>query len=716
MGHRRRLGASCAGSFLVVGLVACQSTPPVPPDSEDAANIYVSAYPAVPWSEISAKLEPKHALTTEQARNLAAQTTQVQVSQFLSTFAAALGIGLPVRTDLTTITRKADGTEETTGTRTRGSGTAPSSSGLASTAIPDTALAADLSRGPFAPGLDASTLLNVGTAVYQQAQILDNQITKGVLPKGYQAHLVTLQVNLQPKSRSFAYDAYLNVTFMPRNLAESETTSGDLATDSGALPAVIVYPLVISDAMETTSVGKSVEAVRQAALQLSGVVGGVGVNAGVSGGSDKVEAALGLDKNSLVTVGRVSDHTLRIRLGAQNAGSQRYAMVPRTHNISVVVLTRWGKKPDRVTSLSVVTHTTLISSDNAVRLTSGRDRDRRELATRVANSIAQYHFGPIDATCKLSRAVPATSSALARAPETTASTEEDIDRHLNLLRALDRGDYATVAQCLQAAKQPAADEVAYRRLLAALMEIQTDSRYSKVQIALREIVDPKLPAKEQLVIYSDDGKSAMSFVIRGGEGLTENNVRAELDVKPLAGKTMPTTKLLPTALAVGGRGDEVTVTFPSLASLKLEEKDLADPPLRLLLANDATTNEMYRVRIAAEPEKKGPGNPVTASQNVLVADTNGLARVTLQIGKAAKEAKLPLTLVVEGADVRNDGTPGSPKLLFNGVAVAPESTTTLMLGNLVSTRTVSVKTVDGDSKPQGSALTITVERLAARAD
>ncbi len=81
---------------VVMSLSGCESIPNLfskkgADTAEEVANIYVSAYPAIPWADIGDKLEPKHNLTTEQARGMAAQTTQVQVSQFLSTFAAGLG-------------------------------------------------------------------------------------------------------------------------------------------------------------------------------------------------------------------------------------------------------------------------------------------------------------------------------------------------------------------------------------------------------------------------------------------------------------------------------------------------------------------------------------------------------------------------------------------------------------------------------------------------
>ncbi|HEX8028672.1 MAG TPA: hypothetical protein VF491_09430, partial [Vicinamibacterales bacterium] len=453
---------------------------------QNAANLYISAYPPVRWTDIADKLSPNNNLSIDQARTMAAQTTQVQIAQFMSTFAAGLGIGLPVNTKSVTTQLAADGTTSTTGTKTKGPGTVPSSSGTPSTSVSDSSLQPNLTAGPLTLPVDGNTALTAGTALFQQAQILDHQISKGLLPRNYDAYLVTFQVNLQPRRRDLSYDAYINVHLMPGDWSEAIATSKAVQQSAKGLPPILVYPLVITDAMETTSVGRSIEAIRQAALQLSGVVSGVGVNAGLSGGSDRLNSVVGLDKNSLVTVGRVSDHTLRIRLGAENSGSAGTAMVPRSYNISVVVLTRNGTPPDQVSNLSVVTEMSLFSTDKGEELGGGPSRRREVLAGRVAKLVQLYGFGTISDSCG-GKARPVYGTQQAGGTD-EAIKQWSIENSLQLLRAVDRSDYNTVATCLNLSMVGVQDELTLRRLISDLIEVQVDSRFSKMIIPLRDTV------------------------------------------------------------------------------------------------------------------------------------------------------------------------------------------------------------------------------------
>ena len=292
----------------------------------------------------------------------------------------------------------------TTGLRTTGSGSAPASSGIASSTIVDASLASDLSRSPAALGIDGSTMLTAATGLYQQAKILDNQISKAIRPRGYRAHLLTFQVNLQPVRRDLPYDTYLNVSLAPGTWEEALGTSPNNGSANGAvssmLPVVIVHPLVITDALEASSVGRSVELIKQAALSIAGVVGTVGVNAGVSGGTDSLDSTVNLDKNSLVTLGRVNDSTLRIRLGAANGGVRKFSMVSRTYNVSVVVLTRDGSGVNQsIGSLSVVARSTLVDAVTGRELDGGGGRARARLIPKVNDLVTEYWGSGIVATC-----------------------------------------------------------------------------------------------------------------------------------------------------------------------------------------------------------------------------------------------------------------------------------------------------------------------------
>src|SRR5687767_5373962 len=66
----RLLAASLLGCM---ALASCEHSKPISDErrvnrSEDVANVYVAAYPAIPWAAVADKLEPKHELTTADAR------------------------------------------------------------------------------------------------------------------------------------------------------------------------------------------------------------------------------------------------------------------------------------------------------------------------------------------------------------------------------------------------------------------------------------------------------------------------------------------------------------------------------------------------------------------------------------------------------------------------------------------------------------------------
>src|SRR5258706_10343377 len=77
---RRRALAATAALLLLV-LSGCKTLDEFlrrrdkPASVQEAANVYVSAYPAVAWADIASKLEPKNNLTIDQARGFSAVTT-----------------------------------------------------------------------------------------------------------------------------------------------------------------------------------------------------------------------------------------------------------------------------------------------------------------------------------------------------------------------------------------------------------------------------------------------------------------------------------------------------------------------------------------------------------------------------------------------------------------------------------------------------------------
>lgn len=752
----KRLIAPCVASSITALLSACgENTKLFQRDdvetSEEAANVYVSAYPPVPWSAIKDKLEPKHNMTTEQACAIAVQSTQSQVAQLISTFAAGLAIGLPTNTRLTTTTDTGD-TETRTSTRTRGTGAVPASSGTPAATIADTALNPDLSKALTSAGIDANTLLTACTAVFQQAAILDNQISKGDIPSGYRVHLLTLQINLQPKRRNLSLDTYINVSLLPNDWATAIDATKDIHDKSGALSPVMVYPLIITDALETTSIGRSVEIIKQAALQLSGAIYGVGVAAGALKGTDKLESVIGSDKNSLVTVGRVSDHTLRIRLGAQNSGTAGAAVVPRTHNVSMIVLSRWeddkSKSGANISALSAVTQMEMMD-DSGKTKPSGYQRSPDRLAAQVARLVWQYGFDPPNDKCE------GGSSNLKTPPPLLVRLNEvpnykrdpDAGRYLSLLRAVDRADYNHIAECLNLKKDlPVDQELTLRRFIAALVGIQSTSRYSKLTIPFSDPAFPVLPMSSQVILYTDDGDGSTSLTLRNGKSLNAKALTAALLIpskeaiaeeakrkaaaaakakRPAAqGKDKSADKekeasedsedqqksppplFLPTAISTSDEGSVVHLNFPSLKRLGIEDVQLGKMSLVLALKDGSVYyHNLQKYGSIAAP----PSNPVRVAQPIVVADNLGNGRVTLQVGKINKDLSAPLRILVMGADLRENTAIGAARPDAKGISISAETLVTLSLGNLTPSRPITIRTVDSTGGGIGESILLTVE-------
>lgn len=685
--------------------------------SEDAANVYVSAYPAVPWTNISAKLSPNNNLTIEQASAMAVQVTQAEQSQAISTLAAGFALTLPGTSSISTTT-SSNGVTQTTASRTTSSGAVPSSSGTPSATIP-----AASAPSALAAAVDGSTLLTERTGLFQLAQILDNQIANEVLPEGYQVYLLTFQINLQPLHRDLPYDAYTDVSLFPANWSEAVATSDLTSKDAGQLPAVKLYPLIITDAMEATSVGRSVQIIRQASLQLSGIIYGAGVSAGLGRGSSDAQSVVGLDKNSVVTVGRVNDNTFRVRIGAENSGSSGLALVPRSYNVSVVAMTRWtqASKTDRVTALSVVTNTT-IRNDKGQKLDVGPARSRPKLAQEVATNVNDFLAGSgfpvtpgvvrggIAGDC--GAAVPRKSDG--SGPDLTQISKDSpsTSTALNLLRALDRGDYTTVSNCLgldTKAKASITQEMTLQRLLATLEQLQVDSRYSTFLISLQSYSDnPRYPDPTQLVIFSDDETQSASVTVRGGSGIDAKRLKAAMLFKDKA------TKLLPNAISLVGDGSQIDIAFPSLKKIGIDSaKDLDVKPLILTL--DSQPDQPYAIKAISTAAAAKISNPVQATQNILDADASGQATVNLV---ASKDIAASATLAITGADIRV--VAGAATRSPSGIGLnAGGGLVTLTLGNLIPAIPVKLTTMTvpaGGKSPQavGDPIVLTVVSLSGK--
>jgi len=269
------------------------------------------------------------------------------------------------------------------------------------------------------------------------------EVSKAFTVDGYYAHLVTLQVALQPKARNLPYDVYLNISMYPAT-SWNEAVSPRAKVARGGPPPIMVYPLTISESAE-----------------------GVGVDA-------------------LATVGRVSDNSLRIRFGAHDYGTStkgvtRYGILPRTHNVQMVVITRASTiEKDRIANLLVISETEIVPVEGGKALPNSAEgrAPEDELAETVTKAVSAHGF-TLRPQCS---------------PDPAAKRRNDWA--LDLQRAVERQDYPGIQQCLtyrmrnRPRNAPLPDNMdaearmRLERLVGDLVKLQSGARYSKMVLPL----------------------------------------------------------------------------------------------------------------------------------------------------------------------------------------------------------------------------------------
>lgn len=179
--------------------------------------------------------------------------------------------------------------------------------------------------------LDIDPLLKywTATALYQEVQLISNFYKRLNFDDNYVPYIVRCQIGAQTKVRNAPYDTFVDVFFDISN--------------SNILPNVldrhpVVFPMLVTDSLEAQMSQLSVEQVRELALALKGMVKGAGLGASFDDMKQLLKAAFGRDYNSLLSVGRIGDSTLRVRLGAIQQAGSAFSIISRNHTVSLVVL------------------------------------------------------------------------------------------------------------------------------------------------------------------------------------------------------------------------------------------------------------------------------------------------------------------------------------------------------------------------------------------
>lgn len=547
--------------------------------SADIADVFVTALPPMAFGDLQGSLAIHHDLSAADCRALAAQTTRSDVYQLLSQVAFGIGLSLPLHTVANAVTTS-NGVTSTTNTATTGSAVVPVSSGVASNTA---SLSPDIAKSATSLGLDGEAAIMGGTALCQSAVLTQQQIASAKLPDGYDANVITFQVNVQPKARDLSYDTTIGLELWPEEQSPVED----------GMPPVLVYPLIINDVLESASTARSTEVIRQFSASLSGVLGNlVATNIGGGSGLAEQNTALGVDRNGILTMGRVNGNTIQIRIGAPSAGTARYAMVPRTFNVSALVLTKKASSSNAtgMTRLTAISRSNFVHTDPKVHLPSDIAAEPSKiLENRIkqAEKVVQVMNGYDE--LKLS------DKEFCGGKYMEAYRASKIDKDnmlplLDLLRQMNRQELGYLKICVVPSKpiqEPSScddnckqeirerlelEEISRIRFYSDLAKVNVGSRYSTNIIPIPTDKPAKLPkADNQLIVIEDDGKTA-STVLRGGEHLKDKSLIAYAIVDSSfcdQQRRLSECRLPASGVSVSSDGSVVTVTLPSLLMLKL---------------------------------------------------------------------------------------------------------------------------------------------------
>lgn len=323
---------------------------------QQSGETHIALLAVEPWSDVVKDISPDFALTPGAALEAALPRVSAFEEKLLDVFAAKIGLGLPTSTETSTLTSsfssqrtRSDDAPPTSSSENSRSGertineapgelpgadVIPSIGDRSAAALPGLS---ETTRNAVLERSDPMLRYQAANAIYQYVQVLQRLVRTTPEYDGFTPYLATFQITSVPYARHQPYDLYLNFSFFPK--VKDFPAIGDAPAPRlhfDKLP--IVIPVLITDNVEGQSVSRAAELIRQFSLAAQGITGGVAAALGINTLSDRSAAVFGTDLTSTFTVGRTAQNGMTAILGAPRNPVSDYAMVRRTHNVSLLIM------------------------------------------------------------------------------------------------------------------------------------------------------------------------------------------------------------------------------------------------------------------------------------------------------------------------------------------------------------------------------------------
>ncbi|MGH0029623.1 MAG: hypothetical protein ACQGVC_07525 [Myxococcota bacterium] len=519
------LGVACGGDRFL------QKEPRVR-SIDDVGSIRASVVSVEEWGEYVQGLVPGFKLTGDQALAKVVPDTRLLDERRLTASRTEFQAGLPGLgaganpgdrfVDTPPTTEGLDTSSSAAGTRT--------ADGLGAVA-PLTAANLD--------AVDPMTQYTAANALFQEVQLLNRAVRDAAQRDGYEPYVVRINVGLLTHRRNLPYDVYANLSFFTQEIVES-ISPGYLV--EGELPLPHVLPLLVTDSLEATMHSASLGRLIEIGLALQGTTGTTALGLDQDFSREDLERALGRDLNSLFMVSRLSDNTVRVRLGANQQVATNYAVVPRNHTLTLLVLLPAEQaEPGCEVLIQARTEMLHVRSGRALPPKSKR-RDREDV-----NRIAE-RFGLCDASVHVPTCRKGLVSSMDRAY--FAAVENDWNAYASSVRPL------------------MSDTTDMLQLWSELVNLAPGYYEDEVTF---EVPDPGAGSfpTTQMATLVDDTKKTTVVRVHGGTRLRASRICSSLLFQDTSAGGSPTKAILPEQIDVDSRREIAVLTFRSLKALGL---------------------------------------------------------------------------------------------------------------------------------------------------
>ncbi|MFT7484510.1 MAG: hypothetical protein ACI9F9_000350 [Candidatus Paceibacteria bacterium] len=298
----------------------------------DAGSVHVAVLSVAPWSQYVDAMQPNFQLTADEALAAVIQDSRQSASMEQSGFGFSANL-------------VEDGEVEK-----------PAKSGKSTTKVDQTGMNVPFSN---TDSMDPLLRYQAANSLYQEVQLLNRAVADAAIAEGCRAYMVRLQLSLLPRSRHEPYDAYATLSFFTPEVATPDSGSDvktraiptsndplahnlralDLSAAGSGRRGPSVLPLLVTDNLEATLKSRVSKSSSRLSLGMLSYLGTFAADIGADIYQRGVEADIqARDMNGLLTVARLSENSLRVRLGAMQEATADYAMVPRNHNITLLLM------------------------------------------------------------------------------------------------------------------------------------------------------------------------------------------------------------------------------------------------------------------------------------------------------------------------------------------------------------------------------------------